>query len=366
MKDNKLVNGPVNVFRLEGKIGNIKKVIYLFGDYHFPINQETKCDSFISDDFVSYFIKTMDKTDKNIMYDFFCENFADIDMFEGYKYSDSPYRQKYIGEVKKYVNSDIDMNIKEQQNKKIKIENKGSKTFTNLRLHHLDIRSFFARENINILINEVIYLLNNFEKNFKIQMIDLLIINLSNLKNYIICLSNHLNEFLNNNKSFVDNIKIEDNIIRTEIKKFLDIIKSEEPRMILYLEKMFKKYNYGPDYTKIKKIFYQVILKYEIMYDYHTRIYSQLTDIYLLRRILDKDYVENVIVYSGMSHTKNYIYNLIKEFGFTITNLDYSKLSIKETNEIIPKMELNELSELLNKPKFKQCVDMNKFPEKFL
>jgi hypothetical protein len=346
-------------------------------------------------------------------------------MFEGYKYSDSPYRQKYIGEVKKYVNSDIDMNIKEQQNKKIKIENKGSKTFTNLRLHHLDIRSFFGKENINILINEVIYLLNNFEKNFKIQMIDLLIINLSNLKNYIICLSNHLNKFLENNKSAVDDIKIKDNVIRTEIEKYLEIIKSEEPRMILYLEKMFKnyknpnikekiiksnivknifsmiklhikksnscikklleikelgkiqplelnkhehheEYNYGPDYTKIKKIFYQVILKYEIIDDCYIKIYSQLTDIYLLRRILDKDYVKHAIVYSGMAHTKNYIYNLIKEFGFTITNLDYSKLSIKETNEIIPKMELNELSELLNKPKFKQCADMSKFPEKFL
>jgi len=28
------VNGPVNVVRLEGTIGDIKKVIYLFFDYH--------------------------------------------------------------------------------------------------------------------------------------------------------------------------------------------------------------------------------------------------------------------------------------------------------------------------------------------
>lgn len=30
------VNGPVNTIRIEGKINNVNKVIYLFGDYHMP------------------------------------------------------------------------------------------------------------------------------------------------------------------------------------------------------------------------------------------------------------------------------------------------------------------------------------------
>jgi hypothetical protein len=418
MNNNKLVNGPINAFRLEGKIGNINKVIYLFGDYHVPINAETKCDSFISDDFVSYFIKTMEKTDKNIRYDFFCENYSNVDMFEGYKYSDSPYRQQYLRELIKYVNIDVNLTDKDK-----KIKNNGSKTFKNLRLHYLDIRSFFGKE--KELTTEIIYLLDNFIENPKMPIIDALIIKISNLKNHIIYLSNHLNKILNNDKSIVDKIKIADSQINIEIEKYLNIIKSEEPRMMQYSEKMLKKYkntdvnkkilksdllenifqavnifikksnscikklqkikelgkislfelnehenqreyNYGPDYTKIKKIFYQVILKYEILDYYYTKIYSWLTDIYLLRRILDKDYVEHAIIYTGMLHAQNYIYTLIKYFGFTITNLEYSKLSIKETNEIIPKMQLNELSELLNKPKFKQCTDMSKFPENFL
>jgi hypothetical protein len=29
------VNGPINVIRLEGKIGDIKKVVYLFMDIHY-------------------------------------------------------------------------------------------------------------------------------------------------------------------------------------------------------------------------------------------------------------------------------------------------------------------------------------------
>lgn len=173
MNNNNLVNGPVNAFRLEGKIGNVNKVIYLFGDYHVPINVETKCDSFISDDFVSYFIKTMEKTDKNIRYDFFCENHSNVDMFEGYKYSDSPYRQQYLRELIKYVDSDIDVNAKEEQKEK-KIKNNGSKTFKNLRLHYLDIRSFFGKEKEEELTNEIIYLLDNFGENLKMPMIDLL------------------------------------------------------------------------------------------------------------------------------------------------------------------------------------------------
>ena len=32
-----LINGPINVIRLEGKINNIKKVLYIFMDVHVNI-----------------------------------------------------------------------------------------------------------------------------------------------------------------------------------------------------------------------------------------------------------------------------------------------------------------------------------------
>ena len=120
------VNGPFNAFRLEGKINDINKVVYLFGDRHMPIQNETKCDSFLSVDWINYFISTMKTTDNKIEYDFLFENNADIYMFSRTK-NDDIYRRKYIAEISKYVDRDIIINKKEQNNETI-FTNVGSKS----------------------------------------------------------------------------------------------------------------------------------------------------------------------------------------------------------------------------------------------
>jgi hypothetical protein len=58
------ISGPVNTIRLEGIVNGIKKHIYLFGDVHMPISEQTKCESFESDDIVKYIIKTVKKSKK--------------------------------------------------------------------------------------------------------------------------------------------------------------------------------------------------------------------------------------------------------------------------------------------------------------
>jgi hypothetical protein len=426
-KSNELVNGPVNCIRLEGKVGKINKVVYLFGDYHFPISGETKCDSFTSEDFINYFYKIMGKTDKNIRYDFFYENYINIDMFNEHQYSASPYREKYLDEIRKFVDSDI--LIEEHinnKNKKIEYINKGSKSFENLKLHYLDIRSFFGRNIMYSIENNNTYLLQNFNDQYSFWMIDGLIINFSNMKNMLIFLLNHLSIMIFNKKKILKNkIIINDDIINNDINKFLQVIKMQEYRMTQYSEKMFKKYknnnlvdkikksdlikiifdlikltikklngclkkllilkeigkisqfdlnvhlnnneyNYGKDFIKIDKLFYQIKIKYEILYDNYVMLYACITDIYLLKRLLDKDYVNNAIVYTGMTHTQNYIYTLVKYFDFVITHADYSKINIDELNKIIHKKTIYELSEFLRKPIFKQCINMKKFPENFL
>lgn len=39
----KYVNGPIMPTRLEGIVNNIKKVIYLFGDLHLDLYEQSKC-----------------------------------------------------------------------------------------------------------------------------------------------------------------------------------------------------------------------------------------------------------------------------------------------------------------------------------
>ena len=50
-------------------------------------------------------------------------------------------------------------------------------------------------------------------------------------------------------------------------------------------------------------------------------LYGVITDVYFLRRFLDKDYIQNVITYCGRNHALNYIYFLVKYCNFTITKI---------------------------------------------
>lgn len=68
------VNGPINTVRLEGKIGNIKKVIYIFMDIHDSVVDQTECDNIRSYDIDKYIIKTFDQAFGNDKtYDLFIE-----------------------------------------------------------------------------------------------------------------------------------------------------------------------------------------------------------------------------------------------------------------------------------------------------
>ena len=76
MHKNKFVNGPMNTIRLEGKIGNVSKIIYLFMDFHMPVNHQTECDDIRSNDIDKFLIQTFDKSydiNKKKIFDLFVE-----------------------------------------------------------------------------------------------------------------------------------------------------------------------------------------------------------------------------------------------------------------------------------------------------
>ena len=95
--------------------------------------------------------------------------------------------------------------------------------------------------------------------------------------------------------------------------------------------------------------------------------FARFTDIYFLRRFLDKEYITNAIVYSGALHSSTYVSVLVKKFAFRVTHASYSKITdmTKLTNKI-RKLPLMEMQELILPPKFIQCSDMTGFPTKFL
>ena len=138
MTTNKFVNGPINAFRLEGKIGDIEKIIYIFMDIHEPIYSQTKCPNIRNEDITSFFQKNFDNISKtNKIFDFFFE-IHPSDVLK------NPTTRKL-----KYINEINDLFIKsfnfDPEKNKVGV----SKEFKNIRLHYIDIRDFVT-EHINI------------------------------------------------------------------------------------------------------------------------------------------------------------------------------------------------------------------------
>lgn len=126
--DNVLVNGPYNTVRIEGSIGNIKKVIYLFFDYHSPVNEQSSCDGYDNTDIANYMYKHI----KNITFP--------LDIFMEIRRTHinekiPKKRNKYIWEMNKLFKQEFSVKEERVQN---------SKTNTNVRLHYLDIRDYYS------------------------------------------------------------------------------------------------------------------------------------------------------------------------------------------------------------------------------
>ncbi|HLX54868.1 MAG TPA: hypothetical protein VKR58_13060, partial [Aquella sp.] len=91
-----------------------------------------------------------------------------------------------------------------------------------------------------------------------------------------------------------------------------------------------------------------------------------LMDLYLLRRALDKNYVTNIIAYTGAHHSQNYIRLLIKYFGFDLTKWSYLKTDAKKATQIIKQSRsFLDLSVLFSPVILVQCSNIKSFPKLF-
>ena len=150
MKENIFINGPINVIRLEGAINGIKKVLYVFMDFHMDVTQQTRCDDIRSKDVNTYFVENFDKiSEDNIIYDFFFEQRPTWIIREK-----GPYKEHYIEEIDRLFNKSFMINRKKN------VVNK-SNNFPNIRLHYIDIRDYIAQTEmmsikLDYLIDDII------------------------------------------------------------------------------------------------------------------------------------------------------------------------------------------------------------------
>lgn len=356
------INGPNNIIRLE----NGDKIMYIIGDIHLELDNQNECkidkeyDSLNIDQFL---VKFMKSTNEN--FDLFVEN--QLNWVEYYK--NNNFVDKYLLEIRKlFGKNTVFINNKIQK----------SKVFPNFRFHYFDFR-------FDIIEFTKIWELCDRIPPFSFieTKIDEVIEILNLIKVEIINFKNKLNK--KSSDKFISKIfnKYNDEIIHNKIVDILDLYFNNKIYNLLVdnIEELIE-YIYE-NYDLINNKYLSFDLKLNIKIEIEKKIefikkkffyLFELTDIYLIKRFLDKKYIKKSIVYTGMAHLSSITYFLVKYFDFKITHLYYLDESIKNINnfEKIIKADtnnyiyINEL--LLNKNKndeINQCINLLNFPNNF-
>jgi len=412
-----MINGPVSVFRLEGTIDNVNKIIYLFGDVHIKITKESECKPKTKETIITYILENV-KESKEIC-DVFIEIANYIPLQQLKKYVDNISKSTAINMIQEVQNILFEnINIRQEYGK---YKNIGSK-IKNVRFHYLDIRAYicklleFMEMDFNFDINydkisnytkfltliiEFCYMLNEvyFIKKTLIKKIKNEDINDNHEEIYelINTIKDIDDEYVNNrinryntevkefdvynrikyiiNKIFENDI-LKESIFVKEILGYIDDLIEKLLKLIVLIKKYLLNKN-NIDKKADKNEDYVIIIFNEIKIvkdDIETNILylcALFTDLYCMRRVCYKPYIKKAIIYSGNAHTNNYLFYLIKYHDFKITHFDNNSLEnknitsyelenlIKDGKYIFKKLYEN------NKLLVKQCVDMSEFPKKF-
>jgi hypothetical protein len=388
MDSYKKINGPINIIRLEGKIFGIKKILYLFFDKHFRVQEQTKCQDYLSDDVVVYLNREFRKIkDKNI--DFFIETFHEYKSInDGYKnkYTDDDiYKDRYIDEVIKFFYK----YIKHQDDKTT-----GTKISNHIRFHYVDIRNYVRKytDNINdltnldkILIQGILQIkpFNKLNEAIKIikkilNNIDILIkiinkpnLNFDDLEDKDLIKLNYIIDKIKNKYNHTELKKPINDLLNIFIK-YLEDIKNNliilDNNLHEILNVITNKYTIKIDIENILKESNKIV---DNIYIDYIETFSKLMDIYFLRRILDKDYITHCVSYTGGAHSLEYIYFLVKNFDFTITHAAKikGKYTLDKINSELKKNKSLNINYLWNiflpNDDILQCSDLSTFPDNF-
>ncbi len=407
----RMINGPVNILRMEGKIHGIKKVLYLFMDYHMSVSDQTQCKNLFSQDVQKYFTESFYKaSDGNQKYDFFLEIYPSELADDNYRHGNKnkEYKEKYIEEVVKMFRK-----IFKYDNKKNKVQI--NKVFKNIRLHYLDIRDYY-KHNIHERVSEIVDIAHRFRSDDSIDTrgLERIIYLMQVMRDHLIYIVDILAEKMQktnlstpkiirkNNRGNLDveaieylSNKIKKSYNHPDIKKAMlklidDTIKNfslaireidEAIQRFISYGKMLNGtgnrlirdentsyiYTYGLSSHTIREMIVDILNSVESLVDERfVEFFARFTDIYFLRRFLDKDYITNAITYSGALHSNTYIHFLINVFDFKITNASYSKISnLDKLTKEIKKRSLMEVQELILPEIFEQCSNMDGFPMEF-
>ena len=354
-----MINGPNNIIRLE----NGEKILYILGDYHFELQWECPInDDYESIDIDKLLLKFI-KEEKKEEYDLFIEN--DITYFK--HDSKNVYKDIYIRQIRKLFNSKIEFN----KNQIIT-----DKKYPNFRFHYSDIRESLSLLNLEKYYLTPTNLIHNIRpfKNSIIEHQEILL----DLKKLLIYLNSNDNKYINKIKNVYKDKKIQvkinkifNEIIITNLN---DIIKNTS-HIINYINTNINKIkNIDIYYKNIDNLIWDIFLKIKENKNNIMYLLVVLTDLYLIRRFLDKDYINKSILYTGSAHMVNILFILVKYFNFKLTNVFYFNNSFNLDNiKNLPIKNFKYLKYLVNNIfthydenfEVTQCSNLFKFPINF-
>jgi hypothetical protein len=403
------INGPVNVIRLEGELSGVKKTVYLFGDVHMTEMEQTQCDDMFSLDFNKYLAYKFDSLKSNpkknnIMYDLFFETTIQKEKTIATRKHNKDF---YIADFNKFFAK----NSKHLAKKFNINDDYHDSRFENVRFHFMDIRDnhpvnlnyspylfdFFSNTPVETVLHhwtvlyikcdiklEIINGLANQNRPDELQSLYEQLYKSEeisdfkyNLKKIISVKNKKALQFIN---TILENITNHLTSIIRRIYKMIDIIHElsylYDIKTAYHLIKYKNIYNYKKFLNKL-----DIKYEYERLFDEITtnilNMHVCYTDLYMMRRFLDKSYIQHALVYTGLHHTCCYIFYLVKYFNFKITHAYYhakpitkelhTKIKSVNDEEIIFKFDQHELlKELFFPPELIQCIDMKDFPNDFL
>lgn len=404
----KQISGPVNVIRMEGDIHGIHKILYLFMDWHENLYFQTECLNVFSKDVNKYLAENFYKLNgMSTIYDFFME-IRPTDIIPPVELGVKSIlpKKKYISQVIKFFSTVFTY---DQEKDAVKISN----TFKNVRLHYLDIRDYFKFHIMDLLdssMNISYEFMHNLfiDPNRLLQINDILKDAKQELDKTVVILNSIPHELRNKKNPIIKQYKgFEPQIIERIVKKirqsynhpdikdilvkyfdqFVDDLNDLSKKIeitissfVNYYELIknssgklsvdkYNRYGYGMDPITQRNIIIDIVNRCELLYSKFVKIFAKITDIYFLRRFLDKNYITNAIVYSGASHSETYIKILVANFNFKITHCAFSTiLDMEGLNKEIKKSvnDNKDITFLINPPYLYQCSDITNFPDKFM
>lgn len=399
------INGPINLARIE-KDGNI---IHFFMDYHENIVDQTVCEDIRSTDISKFFMNIFDNAKTPVQ--FYIESIP-MHHKDGASKTEGRYADRVINLLLKTFND----GTKEHDIYK-------SKTFNNVTLHFVDIRSYIFSNIDNLFmellnIKQIIWL----KKDINTAIIERLEIILSKINNDIKQLRNKIKgsilgskvleekmllNKINNSDSpdikvvkdkflrksrrdyIIDKIRngYKNTYVQTEINNYIDtdmeqvfkslfkqydniskyikVVKKDisgNPKNTLYY--IEEELSYGIPRSKINGYIYELDALIDTYYNtWFVNIPSKYMDLYVLRKILESDH-KNIISYTGIEHSISMIYFLVKHFGYSITNMS-TILDNSNLETLNSKLKTDKYSSIRHHffPKqLTQCIDVSGFP----